>query len=52
MKIKCLLVDDDLLSIQILKKNLDYFENFEIISICNNAVDAFNFIHKKWSFER
>lgn len=46
MKIKCLLVDDDLLSIQILKKHLDYFDDFEIISICNNAVDAFDFIHK------
>lgn len=46
MKIKCLLVDDDPLSILILKKQLDHFEGFEIISICNNAVDAFNFIRK------
>lgn len=46
MKIKCLLVDDDPLSIQILKKHLDYFDDFEIISVCNNAVDAFNFICK------
>ncbi|WP_438712580.1 LytR/AlgR family response regulator transcription factor [Aquimarina muelleri] len=46
MKIKCLLIDDDRLSTQILKKHLDHFDDFEIISICNNAVDAFNFICK------
>ncbi|PKV50309.1 LytTR family two component transcriptional regulator [Aquimarina sp. MAR_2010_214] len=46
MKVKCLLVDDDPLAINILKKHLEYFEHFEVAFCCNNAVDAFDFIHK------
>jgi DNA-binding LytR/AlgR family response regulator len=46
MKVRCLLVDDDPLAINILKKHLEYFEHFEVVFCCNNAVDAFDFICK------
>ncbi|WP_106792217.1 LytTR family DNA-binding domain-containing protein [Aquimarina sp. Aq78] len=46
MKVKCLLIDDDPLAINILKKHLEYFEHFEVVFCCYNAVDAFDFIRK------
>ncbi|WP_108870096.1 LytR/AlgR family response regulator transcription factor [Aquimarina aquimarini] len=46
MKVKCLLIDDDPLAINIIKKHLNYFENFEVTAMCSNAVDAFDFIRK------
>lgn len=46
MKVKCLLIDDDPLSINILKMHLDYFEHFEIVFSSDNAIDAFDYIYK------
>ncbi|MEW7278439.1 LytTR family DNA-binding domain-containing protein [Aquimarina sp. 2201CG1-2-11] len=46
MKTKCVILEDDPLSVQVLRKNLEYFDNFEIIYSCNNAVDAFEFVHQ------
>ncbi len=45
MKTKCVVLDDDPLSIQILEKNLEYFDNYEVVYSCNNAVDAFEYVH-------
>ncbi|MBG6129047.1 DNA-binding LytR/AlgR family response regulator [Aquimarina sp. EL_43] len=46
MKVRCLLVDNDPLAISALKKHLAHFEHFEVVFVCNNAVDAFNFIRE------
>ncbi|WP_103070074.1 LytR/AlgR family response regulator transcription factor [Aquimarina sediminis] len=45
MKVKCLLIDDDPLAINIIKNHLEYFERFEVVFTCNNAIDAFDFIN-------
>ena len=42
MKIKCLLVDDEPLATNVIKKYLENFENFEIAGICKNAIEAHN----------
>ncbi|MCG8475837.1 MAG: LytTR family DNA-binding domain-containing protein [Cytophagales bacterium] len=42
MKIKCLIIDDEPLAINILKNYLARFEGFEIAGTYGNAVEAFN----------
>ncbi len=45
MKTKCAILDDDPLAIKIIQKHLECFEHFEVIHSCNNAIDAFEFVH-------
>ena len=40
MKIKCLIVDDEPLAIQLIKNHLSNLENFEVVASCANAVKA------------
>jgi len=40
MKIRCLLVDDEPLAIQLLQKHIAQLDFFEIVGVCNNAVKA------------
>lgn len=40
MKVKCLLVDDEPLAIQLLENHLSNLEGFEIVGTCNNAIRA------------
>lgn len=40
MKIKCLLVDDEPLAIQLLKGHLEKLDMFEVTATCNNAIKA------------
>jgi DNA-binding LytR/AlgR family response regulator len=40
MKIKCLLVDDEPLAIQLIQNHLAQMEGFEVAGICSNAVQA------------
>ncbi len=47
MKIKCILVDDEPLAINVIKKHLDSFESFEVIHTCNNAIEAFNILSRE-----
>ena len=42
MKIKCLIIDDEPLAINVIKKHLTSFENFELVTTHTNAVDAYN----------
>ncbi len=42
MKIKCLIIDDEPLAINVIKKHLTSFENFELVATHTNAVDAYN----------
>ena len=44
MKIKCQIVDDEPLAINVIKKFLEQFQACEIVSSCENAMDAFSFI--------
>ncbi|MFC5045689.1 LytR/AlgR family response regulator transcription factor [Aquimarina hainanensis] len=44
MKVKCLIIDDEPLAINVIKKHLESFDNFEVLFTCNNAVEAFNLL--------
>lgn len=44
MKIKCVLVDDEPLAIQILQNYFDNFPEFDVIGTFNNAIEALDFI--------
>jgi len=47
MDIKCLIVDDDLISNEILKTYISSVQGIELIGECTSALDAFDFIHNK-----
>lgn len=44
MKIKCLIVDDEPLAINVIKNHLTAFDDLEVMGSCGDAVEAFNFI--------
>jgi len=44
MKIKCLIIDDEPLAINVIKNYLEQIEDFEIINTFNNAIDGLNFV--------
>lgn len=41
MKIKCLIVDDEPLAINVIKRHLKGFDEFEVVATCNDAMEAF-----------
>lgn len=47
MKIKCLLVDDEPIAIDILASYIKNLEELEIAGTCNNALEAYNFLQKE-----
>ncbi len=47
MKIRCLIVDDEPLAIQLVKSHLDQLELFEVTATCNNAVKALEVLRSK-----
>lgn len=44
MKVKCLLVDDEPLAIELLETHLKHFDNFEVVATCSNAVEALSIL--------
>lgn len=44
MKVKCLIIDDEPLAINIIKNYLEKIEDFEIVETFNNAIDGLNFL--------
>lgn len=40
MKVKCLLVDDEPLAIQLIQNHLSQLDSFEVVATCSNAVKA------------
>lgn len=40
MSINCLIVDDEPLAIQLIKKHLEHFHQFDVVAECENAIDA------------
>lgn len=47
MKIRCLIVDDEPLAIQLIKGHLDQLELFEVTATCSNAVKALEVLRFK-----
>jgi len=46
MKTKCLIVDDEPLAIKVIESHISKVPNLELISSCNNAVEAFDALLK------
>ncbi|WP_165734215.1 LytTR family DNA-binding domain-containing protein [Polaribacter sp. 20A6] len=44
MKIKCLIIDDEPLAVNVVKNYLEQIEDAELINSFNNAIDALNFL--------
>lgn len=47
MKIKCLIIDDEPLAINVLKNFIQQLDDIEITNTFNNAIDALNFLKKE-----
>jgi len=47
MKIKCVIIDDEPLAIQLLKKHIAQLDFFEVVATCNNAVSALGVLNTK-----
>lgn len=48
MKIKCLIIDDEPLAVNVIKNYLQKIEDIELVSTFNNAIDGLNFLkHNK-----
>ena len=47
MKTKCLIVDDEPLAINVIESHVGKIPNLEVVSACNNAVEAFDVLLKK-----
>lgn len=43
-KVKCLIVDDEPIAAQVIQNYLEKLEAFEIVKICNNALNAFEYL--------
>lgn len=43
MKIKCLIIDDEPLAINVIKNYLEPIENFELIDTFSNPIEGLNF---------
>lgn len=46
-KYKCIIVDDEPIAIRIVKNHLSNFSEFELISTCNNALEAIKILRKQ-----
>lgn len=46
VKVKCLIVDDEPLAIEVLKSHLSKLDSFEIAGIASDAFEAFDFLNK------
>lgn len=47
MKIRCLLVDDEPLALQLLEKHIAQLDFFEVAGTCNNAIKALELLNKQ-----
>ena len=47
MKIRCLLVDDEPLALEVLQSHISNSNGLEIAGICKNALEALDILHKK-----
>lgn len=47
MKVKCLIVDDEPLAIEVIKAHIEKIDSLEIVSTCQNAIEAFEVLKSK-----
>jgi len=47
MKIKCVIIDDEPLAIQLLQKHIAQLDFFEVVATCNNAISALEVLNTK-----
>jgi len=47
MKLKCLIVDDESLALDILENYINRLDNLELVGRCENAVEAYNLLQKQ-----
>lgn len=47
MKLKCLIVDDEPLAIEVIASHLNKLEGIEVIATCDNALQAFEILQKR-----
>jgi len=47
MSIKCIIIDDEPLAIKVIENHLKEFQNFEVIGVFNNPVDALSILEKE-----
>jgi two-component system LytT family response regulator len=47
MKIKCVIIDDEPLAIQLLQKHIAQLDFFEVVATCNNAISALGVLNTK-----
>ena len=47
MKTRCLIVDDEPLAIKVIESHIGKVPNLELVSSCQNAVEAFDLLLKK-----
>ncbi|HVV07504.1 MAG TPA: LytTR family DNA-binding domain-containing protein [Puia sp.] len=47
MKVRCLLVDDEPLAIQLLQNHLEQLEDFEVVGTCTNAIKALSILNSR-----
>jgi DNA-binding LytR/AlgR family response regulator len=47
MKIKCVIIDDEPLAIQLLQKHIAQLDFFEVVATCNNAISALAVLNTK-----
>lgn len=45
-KIRCILVDDEPLALEVLKSHIQKIEALEIVGTCSDAIEAYDFLHK------
>ena len=47
MKIKCIVVDDEPLAVNIIANYIKKIDSLELVAKCNNAIEAFNVLSNK-----
>jgi DNA-binding LytR/AlgR family response regulator len=47
MKLKCIIVDDEPLAIEIIESYVDRLDDIEVVATCNNALKAFEIVQKQ-----
>ena len=47
MKMKCIIVDDEPLAIEIIESYVNRLDDLEVVGTCNNAIKAFEILQKE-----
>jgi two-component system, LytTR family, response regulator len=47
MKVRCLIVDDEPLAVDVIKNHLEKVDQLELVGTCKNAFEVYNYLQKK-----